>query len=281
MIAFVGAGKVATALGLYFKAKGFEVLGYYSRTYEHAHAAAQKTDSIAYSDLAQLIHISRMIWITTSDDEIENVAIQIAQLITPNTEKKLFLHASGVHSTYILRAIKEKGHHTASAHPLLAFSDIETTVKKLSDTWFTLEYDENLGEESHDFFKKTGNPVLKIDGEQKVLYHAACCMISNYLVTLMESGYQVFEKAGVDKNIIKEAVVPLMESVFENIRSKESRNALTGPIKRGDKNTVSLHLQQLQKEAPENIEIYRELGKETMKMLNDFRLENILNEKEV
>lgn len=45
MIAFVGAGKVATALGAYFKSKGLEIQGYYSRNHQHAVRAAEITKS--------------------------------------------------------------------------------------------------------------------------------------------------------------------------------------------------------------------------------------------
>ena len=123
----------------------------------------------------------------------------------------------------------------------------------------------------------TGNPVLTIDGKQKGLYHAACCMMSNYLVTLLDSSYSLFEKIGIEKETIKKATLPLLESVIENCINLESKDALTGPIKRGDKNTVSLHLQQLQNEMPEAVEIYKALGIKTMIMLNDFRLKEIIN----
>lgn len=277
MIAFVGAGKVGTALGLYFKAKGFEIQGYYSRNYEHAKQASIITGTKAYPDLEQLINDSRMIWITTSDDAIKDVTSQISELTFENNEKKLFLHASGVYSTDILQPLKKHGYSIASAHPLLAFSDSKSTIKKLDDTWFTLEIDNNSENQLEDFFHKTGNPVLKIDGKQKILYHAACSMLSNYLVTLMDSSYNVFEKTGLEKEAIKKATLPLLESVIANSIEKEGKDALTGPIKRGDKNTVSLHLQQIQKEIPESFELYRTLGRETMKMLNDFRLKDIIN----
>lgn len=277
MIAFVGAGKVATALGAYFKSKGLEIQGYYSRNHQHAVRAAEITGTRAYTDLVELINQSHMIWITTSDDSIENVASQIAGFSTQITGKKLFLHTSGVNSTDILQSIKATGHSVCCAHPLLAFSGDVSSVEKLAETWFTLEYDENERIEINDFFSMTGNPVLTIDGKQKGLYHAACCMMSNYLVTLLDSSYSLFEKIGIEKETIKKATLPLLESVIENCINLESKDALTGPIKRGDKNTVSLHLQQLQNEMPEAVEIYKALGIKTMIMLNDFRLKEIIN----
>ena len=276
MIAFVGAGKVATALGLYFKTKGMEVTGYYSRNHEHAKKAAETTNTRAYTNLTQLINSSRMIWITTTDDSLEEVAFQIAGLSIEPDKEKLFLHTSGVHSTDVLRPIKEKGFTTGSAHPLLSFSAAESTAEKLRETWFTIECNEDEGNELPDFFKKTNNPVLRIDSKHKALYHTACSMLANYLVTLTDISYQIFENAGIEKETMRKATIPLLESVLENTKNKEGKEALTGPVKRGDINTIKLHLESLQNSNPEFVEIYKVLGRLTMNMLGDFRLSEIL-----
>ena len=77
MIAFVGAGKVATALGNYFRTKGIDVAGYYSRNFGHARQAAEITNTRPFANLQELINSSRMIWITTSDDAIEEVPYRL------------------------------------------------------------------------------------------------------------------------------------------------------------------------------------------------------------
>ena len=83
MISFIGAGKVGLALGLYFKQKGFDINGYYSRTYEHAKHAAKTTESEAYTSIAALIKSSSMVWLTVSDDALPLLAKEISQLDIP------------------------------------------------------------------------------------------------------------------------------------------------------------------------------------------------------
>ena len=109
MISFIGAGKVGSALGLYFKQKGLEVGGYYSRTYEHAEHAALLSDTVAYSSIAELMSNSKMVWITASDDALPVLAMEIAQLDIPPQQIKAFVHTSGVHSTMVLQPIKDAG----------------------------------------------------------------------------------------------------------------------------------------------------------------------------
>ncbi|HAC74007.1 MAG TPA: hypothetical protein DCF46_10460, partial [Porphyromonadaceae bacterium] len=70
-IAFIGAGQVSTALGLYFKNNGFEIGGYYSRSCKSTERAARLTHSHPYASAGELINDNQMIWITTPDDQIE------------------------------------------------------------------------------------------------------------------------------------------------------------------------------------------------------------------
>jgi predicted short-subunit dehydrogenase-like oxidoreductase (DUF2520 family) len=75
------------------------------------------------------------------------------------------------------------------------------------------------------------NPFALAD-DQRALYHAGAAMASNFLVTLYRAAAQLFEQAGVPP----EALVPLMSRTIEN------GFELTGPIARGDWETVDRHL---------------------------------------
>ena len=135
MISFIGAGKVGSALGLYFKQKGLQIGGYYSRTHQHAVNASKLTNSNAYSNIHELLKHSSMVWITVSDDSLEEVAKEIAKLDIP-PQIAAFIHTSGVHSINALQSIRKKGFATYSAHPLMAFGEAQESLKQLSDSLF-------------------------------------------------------------------------------------------------------------------------------------------------
>lgn len=278
MISFIGAGKVGSALSLYFKQKGLQIGGFYSRTHSHALDACKLTSSTAYSNISELLKHSSMVWITVSDDSLETVAKEIAQLEIP-AHIKAFIHTSGVHSIKALQSIQKKGFATYSAHPLMAFGKANESAKQLSDIYFSLE----TSSETKDnyllrFFEKTGNPVLRIDTDKKELYHCAASVLSNYLVTLLNLAYEMFAESGMTKKEIKEATEPLLRSTLKNIVENEKMSdALTGPIKRGDKTTVIKHLTALEKNMPDKMALYKELGKETMNMLQDYQLKDLLD----
>lgn len=280
MISFIGAGKVGLALGLYFKQKGFDINGYYSRTYEHAKHTAKTTESEAYTSIAALIKSSSMVWLTVSDDALPLLAKEISQLDIP-LHIEAFIHTSGVHSTKVLQPISDAGFATYCAHPLMAFGNAKESVKELESVYFSIESStlEQSGNNNclTSLFKKTGNNTLQIDTNKKELYHCAASVLSNYMVTLLNMAYELFAESGMSKSEIKEATAPLLNSTLKNINQNEHMSdALTGAIKRGDSTTVAKHLEALEKYMPTKKTLYTELGKETMAMLQDHKLKNIL-----
>ncbi len=280
MISFIGAGKVGLALGLYFKQKGLKIGGYYSRTYKHAQAAANKTDTKAFASIKELIEHSTMVWITTSDDALSLLANQIAQLEIPQ-QIEAFVHTSGVHSTKVLQPINDKGFHTYSAHPLMAFADAEKSVEQLNSTYFSIETPTEEQAESNNcltsLFEKTANNTLQIDSNKKELYHCAASVLSNYMVTLLNMAYELFAESGMSKSEIKRATAPLLASTLNNININENMSdALTGAIKRGDASTVAKHIEALESYMPNKKATYIELGKATMAMLQDYQLKDML-----
>ena len=278
MISFIGAGKVGSALGLYFKQKGLQLGGYYSHTHQHAVNVSKMTISTAFTNIPELLKSSSMIWITVSDDSLEEVAKEISHLDIPS-HIKAFVHTSGVHSIKALEPLQKKGFATYSAHPLMAFGEIEESAKQLSEVYFSVEKSPKIKNDYFTrFFKKTGNPVLLIDSDKKELYHCAASVLSNYMVTLLNLAYEMFEKSGMSKADIKKATAPLLQSTLANIADNDEMiDALTGAIKRGDRRTVEKHLKTLKKEMPEKTTLYKELGKESMNMIKDFRLKDILD----
>ena len=282
MISFIGAGKVGSALGLYFKQKGFKIGGYYSKTYEHAQSAARLTESKAFTNIGELMNSSTMIWITIPDDALTSVAKEISLLDIP-PHVKAFVHTSGVHSAEVLQSIKDTGFPTYCAHPLMAFGETAESAQQLSETYFALDGAMDQVKQDDDtymthFFEKLGNHTLYIEANKKELYHCAASVLSNYMVTLLNMAYEMFEASGMTKSEIKKATAPLLRSTLKNIAENDAMSdALTGAIKRGDRSTVEKHLAALEKYMPHKTTLYKELGKETMAMLNDDRMKDILS----
>ncbi len=264
-IGFIGAGKVGTAFGVYLKQNGFAIYGYYSRTLNSANSAAALTNSKAEKTLSGLVRHTDIIFITTNDDEIERVCNTLVEqdLLCKG---KILVHMSGSSSSSILQSAKQKGCYTYSLHPLQSFADIHKAVQDLKHTVFSVEGDDDKIEVIESILNRMRNKYFRITAEQKALYHAAACMVSNYLVTLMEQGLSLFESIGIDKQEGYKALLPLIEGTIKNIDALGTEKALTGPIARGDSKTIKRHVKAMGEYSPESLEFYRFMGMLTIEL---------------
>ena len=157
-------------------------------------------------------------------------------------------------------------------HPLQSFGDPADSAARLEKAWFTIEGTDKAVSAAQELLQKTGGKYSLIRAESKPLYHAGACVISNFLVTLMESGLRYFEAAGMERQDIFQAVEPLIDATLANIREKGPIEALTGPIVRGDTNTVRAHLAALDAQLPAESDFYKSLARKTAGMLDGNRL---------
>jgi predicted short-subunit dehydrogenase-like oxidoreductase (DUF2520 family) len=101
--------------------------------------------------------------------------------------------------------------------------------------------------------RKLGLEPFGLDEAQRALYHAGAVVASNFLVTLHRTAADLVEASGAPP----EALVPLMKGVIENDFE------LTGPIERGDWETVDAHLAAIRESRPDLEPLYRALADAT------------------
>jgi predicted short-subunit dehydrogenase-like oxidoreductase (DUF2520 family) len=271
-IGFIGAGKVGTSLGIFFKNNRLSLSGYFSRSKSSSQNAANLTKSRFFSDIPELIKASNLVLITTGDDQISSVVNQITQL-SCLTEKHTLIHTSGALSTDLFDPIKTTGCGLCSLHPIMSFSDITTAAQNLSSTVFTLEGNEKGLADVKKILEITANPYFIINKEHKVLYHAAACILSNYLVTLMDAGFELLKATGIAEDQITKAFMPLITATLGNIENSGTVNALTGPLVRGDENTIAKHVEAINTQTPEFLTLYQTMGLATIDMIKDKRID--------
>lgn len=264
-IAFIGAGKVATSISIYLYNKGFRIAGYYSRSRLSAEKAALNTKSQVFANIKDLLEGADLIAVTTPDDVIIDIAAELIEIQTDWKNKAVF-HMSGVHSSNIFGRLDKKAAAIFSLHPMLAFSDLNSDDKILKTAIFTLE---GKGEKFSDlkkFLHQWGNQIVEIETENKVLYHAAGSVVSNYMVTLLDIGIKMLVNAGFNEKNAINIIRPLVQSTFNNIVDYGTEQALTGPISRGDLGTVEKHVIKIGEIDKGLLEVYKVLGIKTVEL---------------
>ena len=271
-IGFIGAGKVGTAFGGYLFSKGCEISGYLGRSQQAPERACRKTNSQVFPDSASLIQSSQLIFITTQDDQIETVAKQITDN-HQDLSHKYFAHMSGALSSAVLSGLAQSGAHIYSLHPMQSFADIDKAVADLSHTYFGLEGQEKM-EIITQLLEKTGNPFILLQSNQKTRYHIAACTVSNYLTAVLDFGLEMMLSIGIEKPEAYNALLPMINGTIGNIKNLGPEQALTGPIVRGDINTIKNHLPALSDPDSKEMETYRQLGRLTLKLAEKGNLKN-------
>jgi predicted short-subunit dehydrogenase-like oxidoreductase (DUF2520 family) len=139
-------------------------------------------------------------------------------------------------------------------HPLQTFTR-SRGPEQLDGAWAAVTGETGEARERGRQLAETlGLQPFELDDDTRSLYHAGAAMASNYLVTLHRAASRLFESAGAPP----EALVPLMTRTIENGFD------LTGPIARGDWDTVGAHVRAIHDEAPELEPMYVALAEATL-----------------
>ncbi len=264
-IGIIGAGKLGNALAVAMNKLEFSISGIYSRSEESCQSLCRKLNLEMDNCLDAVIINSEVIFLCVPDNDIENMASHIASSFkSESVSGKVFFHLSGALSSEVLQPLVDMGAYTGSFHPIQTFADRENSWQKLFGCFFGFEGCDKARKCASKIADKLNAKMIFIRKEQKTLYHAAACMISNYTVTLFYIMHEMLLKSGMDEEAAINAFMPLLKNTVDNIEKLGYINALTGPISRGDHKVVGQHLKAISCEIPEFEAIYRLLGRETI-----------------
>ncbi|MGI6751398.1 MAG: Rossmann-like and DUF2520 domain-containing protein [Anaerovoracaceae bacterium] len=239
-IGFVGAGKVGFTLGKYFKNKGLEVIGYYSRNRKSAREAADFTGAREYETIGQIVKDCQILFLTVPDGAIEELWRVIKNL---DIQGKIICHCSGALTSEVFEGIEQRGAYGYSVHPFFAINSKLNSYKALSQAFFTIEGDEKHANLLMDLIKKMGNPAHGISSREKIKYHGAAVFLSNHVTALAHVGSKILKDCGFDDKMIQMALNTLFLNQSKSIAEKGMVESLTGPVERNDLATVHKHLE--------------------------------------
>jgi len=259
-VGFVGAGTTGTAMAVRLAQKEYSVLAVASRTQASAEALAKRINGCkVYKSAQEVADAAQLVFITTPDDTIAKVAAEVNW-----HENQNIVHCSGAHSVDILEPVTKYKALAGCLHPLQTFAGVEQAINNISGSTFAVESQEPL-------LTTLKNMATDLDGEwvvlkagDKVLYHAAAVFACNYLVTLVKLATDLWQTFDVPPAKATKALMPLLRGTLNNIENVGLPNCLTGPIARGDIGTITKHLAALEKDNSVILNMYQELGLQTI-----------------
>ncbi|MDD5082700.1 MAG: DUF2520 domain-containing protein [Dehalococcoidales bacterium] len=259
-IGFIGAGTVGTALAIGLNAKGYAVVAVANRSSVSAQALAQAIDGCrAYSDNQEVADTADFVFITTPDDVIATIAAGIRW-----RPGQSVVHCSGALSSDILGPARKQGAYVGAFHPLQTFASVPQAIANIPGSTFALEAEGPLLDTLKHLATALEGHWIVLQAKDKVIYHAAAVIASNYLVTLVKLATDLWQEFAVPPQQAIQALLPLVKGTISNIETTGIPESLTGPIARGDTRTIEKHLTALQAVAPNLLATYRELGRQTV-----------------
>jgi predicted short-subunit dehydrogenase-like oxidoreductase (DUF2520 family) len=255
-VGIVGCGRMGTALAKTLWDKGHAIVGVSSL---HRTSAQRLADICGISDATdqpwEITRKADVVFLTTPDGVIASVCDSISKQngFSPDA---VVLHCSGAHPSTILASARKSGASIGSMHPLQSFASVEITQNPFRGIRVSIEGDSKAVSTAGQMARDLEALPLQILTEGKPLYHAAAVVASNFLVTLMGAAFQLIQQAGVQPDEAFSVLKPLIDGTLANIGRVGIHQALTGPVVRGDVQTVQTHIQAIGQTVPELLPFY-------------------------
>jgi predicted short-subunit dehydrogenase-like oxidoreductase (DUF2520 family) len=252
-IAIVGAGNLARALALALRGAGYKIEHIISRDRPASlgrarQLAGQVGASAALTGQANIR--ANLVWFCVPDGAIAGASEALKE--SANWTGKVALHSSGVLGSDELADVRRRGAAVASVHPFMTF--VRGSRPALAGVPFAIEGDAAAVRAARQIVKSLGGHAHSIRKEDKAAYHAWGTFASPLLTALLVTTEQVAAAAGVQRKAARQRMLPIIEQTLANYAASGGAGAFSGPLIRGDVDTIKKHIRILR-----NLPIAREV----------------------
>ncbi len=262
-VVLIGPGRLGLTVARLLTEAGYELRAIIGRDEQRAAAASRFAGvaGIGTTDLARARE-GELVFIALPDDQIGAMAARLRRdgHLTAGT---VLVHFSGIHPASLLLGEEGPLLRALAIHPLQSFADAVMGVRLFPGSPCSVEGAEELLPLGEELVADLGGIPFRLAAEYKELYHAAACVASNYLVTLVDTASEMLTACGFGRDEAFRLLAPLLRGTGQNLSVLGPELALTGPIARGDLRTVRKHLDALAALPAEMQDVYRVLGRRT------------------
>jgi len=276
-IAIVGAGNLASALAVALHDAGYGIEEIVSRrrpvSLRLARRLASSVGSSAVATAGAALR-AQVVWFCVPDRAIADAANGIKE--ATDWTGKVVLHSSGALTSDDLRSLRRCGAAVASVHPLMTF--VRGSRPPLVGVPFAIEGDPGAARAARTIVLNLRGLPFVIRKRHKKVYHAWGMFLSPLFTALLSASERVAVAAGVPRSAAKQRMLPILRQTLANYAALGAPQAFSGPIARGDVDTVRKHLKAL-RAVPEAREVYLALARSALRDLpakNRAALEKIL-----
>ena len=247
----VGAGRVGKNFAKFLVSHGHEIGHVVNSSLESSKKAVKFIGEGVPASIEEVGKCD-VILIGTPDDKIRETFLRFYKRIR---DVKAVGHFSGAYSSYLLRECDSLEIGRFSIHPNASFAE-SNFWKNFSDIYFVVEGNQSGKELVTYLFSSLNLKYGEIDKDKKLFYHSAAVFASNFVVALMAISRDLYSLSGLDENLANGISTYLAKQAVENVEKLGIKNAITGPVARGDTRLVHAEEMVLQDTLPDVGAIY-------------------------
>jgi predicted short-subunit dehydrogenase-like oxidoreductase (DUF2520 family) len=268
-VSIVGLGNWGSSLAPALKTAGVDLQEVIlSRERSRAdHSAWARALPLITLDRAQLR--ADVLWLCVPDAAIAHVTGRLVKRAVALGGKQglkgqIVVHSSGALSAQVLQAAARAGASVASVHPVMSFA---TRVPvSLQGVPFGVEAEPAGRRILNAMVRRVGGRPFTVEAGSKALYHAVGVLSSPLLISHLVAAHEAAALAGFTPRQARRLIEPIVRATLDNFFLRGHGKSFSGPIARGDVQTIDLHLQAL-KPHPMLAGVYRSLALYALKTL--------------
>ena len=258
-IGIIGAGRVGAVLGAALSRAGHHVVGVTAVSDLSRLRAEALLPGVPVVDVPTVVQGVDLVLVAVPDDAMGPLIASLAANghVTPG---QFWAHPSGRHDIEVLEPAVDAGAGAVAIHPVMTFTGTSVDLARLADCPFGVTASPGLRPVAEALVVEMGGDPVWVPDEHRATYHAALSYGANYLITLVAQSLELLHSAGIEAP--QRLIAPLLSASLDNAL-RLGDQALTGPVMRGDADSVAAHLQAIELVSAEAALGYRALARLT------------------
>ena len=268
-IGVVGAGRVGAVLAAALRAAGHDVVAAAGESDASRGRIEALLPGVEVAKPTDVARACELLLLTVPDDMLSNVVTMLSASGAIRTGQ-VVVHTSGRHGLAVLEPARDAGARTIALHPAMTFTGTAVDLPRLAGCVFGVTAADADRALTEDLVADFGGRAMWVPEDRRTLYHAGLAHGANHLVSLVAEAMEILSAAGAEDPAA--TLRPLLTAALDNAL-EHGDAALTGPIVRGDVETVRAHVAGLATDAPQTLPSYVALAHATIdRAVTDGRL---------
>ena len=259
-IGVVGAGRVGAPLGAALVRAGHRMSGVSAISEASKKRAALLLPDAPILTADAVVKGAELVLLTIPDDVLPGFVAGAAKagLFRPG---QIVIHTAGHFGVGVLDPATACGALPLAIHPIMTFTGTAMDIERMRGAIFGVTAPKSIMPIAEALVLEIGGePALIAEGDRSA-YHAALAWSANFLNVLVAEGMDQLRAIGIEEP--SRALAPLLSAVLDNVL-RSGDQALTGPIARGDAQTVAEHLRIMNEQSPQVRDAYEVLARLTL-----------------